>query len=168
MSTDAAPGKDRSLAERVAELEREVQEISAHLDAQSRQLNLIKRALVGEDGFERLDGADAVHDQLGAIEERLADVETRAPDPSTVEYKDLTRDDKLADIRSGLIEEAEQSDGTAAWGYREVKQRFKGKPADSHCYDLMRDAASASGFTFGRLGPSGKKRLKVDLGEVKK
>lgn len=170
MSTDETTAGDANdLVQRLAEREREVQALSARVDGQSRQIDILTKALAGEAGLYRLEDNDentTLLDQLGELQNRLADVEAHTPDPSTTEYENLSRQDKIAAIRRGLVEEAKNSGGTAAGGYREVKQRFDGKPADSHCYDLMEDVANAPGFTFGKLPPSYKKRIKVDLAEV--
>lgn len=161
------------------ELRRENERLRARLDGQRRQLDIIIEAIAGpdelldgmQDSTDRLEssgGEENILDRLGAIENRLFDIEgTVRPDPDGMDYEEMNRQDKARFIRQALLDDARKNGGRAKLNYREVRQRLDGKPSPGHAYDLMELAGEPDGFDYGTGGPNGEKRVTVDIQSVK-
>lgn len=117
---------------------------------------------------------DALNDTVERLEnlvdeqaERIAELETLVdPDPGSTPYEQLTKDQKVNQVRGHLVNVADASNGKASLQYREIKTLFNGHPSPGHCYDLMRAAATIDGFQYDSNG-NGNKRIRVNTGAVK-
>jgi len=100
-------------------------------------------------------------ERIERLEERVAELEELVdPDPGSVEYDQLTKDQKVHQIRKTLLEQADG--GTARMKYKDVMYLFDGHPSPGHCYDLMEQAAKLDGFTYDSAGQGkGEKRIRV-------
>lgn len=100
--------------------------------------------------------------------ERLADLEQLVdPDPGSIRYEQLSKEQKVYRVRKALVEDAARSGGTAALHYDDVKWLFDGHPSPGHCYDLMKRAAELDGFAYDTPnGEGGQKRIRVNLDGV--
>ena len=91
------------------------------------------------------------------------------PDPGSKEYSDLSRAEKVRQIRERLVDVAgADHNGTAAMKYKDVMWLFDGHPSAGHCYDLMERAGQLDGFDYSAAGGGkGDKRVTVNLDAVK-
>lgn len=91
------------------------------------------------------------------------------PDPGSKEYSDLSRAEKVRQIRERLVDVAGANhNGTAAMKYKDVMWLFDGHPSAGHCYDLMERAGQLDGFDYSAAGGGkGDKRVTVNLDAVK-
>jgi hypothetical protein len=102
--------------------------------------------------------------RIDALEDRIDELETATPDAEAKEYGRMDKHDKAAVVRSKLREVAENTNGKAAFNYKDVIRVFEGQPSSGHAYDVMEVAGNADGFNYGE-SPGGTKRLTVDLTE---
>jgi len=91
------------------------------------------------------------------------------PDPGSKEYSDLSRAEKVRQIRERLVDVAGTDHaGRAAMKYKDVMWLFDGHPSAGHCYDLMERAGELDGFDYSAAGGGkGDKRVTVNLDAVK-
>lgn len=107
-------------------------------------------------------------DRIETLEDRLAELEELIdPDPGTTEYDQLTKDQKVFQIRKHLLTMADQTNGRAAMKYKEVMALFNSHPSAGHCYDLMERAGHLDGFEYDKAGGGkGDKRVRVKADAV--
>ncbi|MFB6201579.1 MAG: hypothetical protein ABEI98_06180, partial [Halorhabdus sp.] len=111
----------------------------------------------------RIDDLEAEVEELRElIEEHDRVVDTDLDGKS---YEQLTRTDKVREIRRALVEEAAGSaTNKASMEYQDVRWLFNGRPSTGHVYDLMAVAAQESGFHYQEREDDS--RLVVDLSGV--
>lgn len=85
-------------------------------------------------------------EQLEDTVERLQKVVDT--DMDAKEYDQLTRQDKVREVRDTLVREAMDYGGTARLEYGEVRAIFGNRPSPGHTYDLMELAGEAEGFAY--------------------
>lgn len=111
------------------------------------------------------DRLEAVEEENERLRDRVAELE-KIVDPSgdAGEYHELTRPQKVFQLRRALMLKAARDGGAAAMSYRDVLAVFNYQPSDGHAYNLMRYAAEADGFTYNDA--TGEKRLTVKTDAV--
>jgi hypothetical protein len=108
-------------------------------------------------------------ERIDELEETVAEMqELIDPDPGSTEYEQLTKAQKVRQIRVALLKEAQQNNrGVAQMKYKDVMWLFDGHPSAGHCYNLMERAADLDGFAYDQPGGSGgDKRVRVDSADV--
>jgi len=108
-------------------------------------------------------------ERIDELEETVARLEEVVdPDPGSTEYEQLTKSQKVRQIRVALMEEARDNNrGVAQMKYKDVKWLFDNHPSPGHCYDLMERAADLDGFAYDEpSGGGGDKRIRVDPDDV--
>lgn len=111
---------------------------------------------------QRIDDLEAENEEL---RERLEKLEMVVkPDPARSDWKNLTHEDKVLQIRKLLAEQAGANGGSAAMGYNEIRAAFDYKPSVGAAYNLMDSAATIDGFELDER--TGQKRLTVKLADV--
>ena len=102
------------------------------------------------------------------LQDRVAELERAVdPDPGSVEYDQLTKEQKVFRVRKALATDAKRSNGRAAMKYKAVMALFNNRPSPGHAYDLMERAADADGFAYDTAGKGeGEKRIRVELDGV--
>jgi hypothetical protein len=104
-----------------------------------------------------------LEDTVADLRQELADLEERAdPAPDRKDYQEMSRAEKVAKLRRGLLDQAGDRGGRAAMQYREVLALFDNRPGRGTAYRLMEEAGEAAGFEYGR-GPDGDLRVTVDV-----
>jgi len=84
-----------------------------------------------------------------------------------VEYQQMTRKDKVRQIRAYLYDEAQASATKAAsMTYKEVRTLFDGRPSAGTAYNLMEAAATIDGFEYERFDGDRTNRLKIAADEI--
>lgn len=99
------------------------------------------------------------------LRERVSELEARVtPNPQSKEYSELSRDEKVQQLRESLIEKAStRKNGRFAMEYKDVMWFFDGHPSAGHCYRLMELAGEADGFTYKELDDrSNQIRVNID------
>jgi len=96
---------------------------------------------------------EIVEEQAAAIEELRQDVTQLTlaveDDRADADYHDLSRDDKIRRVQETAYEWARNRGGHAALDYKDIRDAiFAGRPAPSHCYNLMEWAAERAGFEY--------------------
>jgi len=125
------------------DLERRLQALEAWQDAA-----VTKMKRLGEEN-------DRLRDRVAELEQ-LVD-----PDPGSVAYEQLTREQKVHRVRVALLEQA-NAGKSPIMKYDEVQWLFDGKPSAGHAYTLMELAAESDGYVYETGGHgSGQKRLRV-------
>lgn len=93
-----------------------------------------------------------VNAQAGRIEELEGTVERLQrvvdTDMDAKEYDQLTRQDKVREVRDTLVREAMDYGGKARLEYGEVRAIFGNRPSPGHTYNLMELAGEADGFRY--------------------
>ena len=112
-----------------------------------------------------IDAAVAAAERVEELEDRVSELEELVdPDPGSVAYEQLTRDQKVHRVRVALLEQA--NDGKPpAMKYKDVQWLFDGRPSPGHAYDLMELAAEADGYVYDKAGNGnieGEKRIRVE------
>lgn len=80
------------------------------------------------------------------LRERVAELEELVdPDPGSVAYEQLTREQKVHRVRVALLEQA-TAGKAPTMKYDDVRWLFDGKPSAGHAYTLMELAAEADGY----------------------
>jgi regulator of replication initiation timing len=151
---------DDDLQARVDELERLVQDLEARIEA----LNRARMHFGGE-----IDDLQAENEEL---RDRLTTLEAiTAPERESHEYDQLTRSQKVTQLRRKLVTIAANRNGKAAMDYNDVQTHFDGRPSPDHCYTLMKlaagydedtDRSSFDGFRYDKHGGANE-RLLVNL-----
>lgn len=102
-------------------------------------------------------------EKIESLESRVAELEELVdPDPGKTEYDQLTKEQKVFQIRKHLLMLATSTNGVAAMKYKEVIALFDGHPSAGHCYDLMERAGYADGYVYDQAGNGkGQKRIRV-------
>lgn len=102
------------------------------------------------------------------LRERIAELEELVdPDPGSVSYDQLTKEQKIHRVRKKLAQKANGSrGGKARMTYKDVMWLFDGHPSTGHCYDLMECAARLDGYAYDAAGDGGEKRVRVNLDGV--
>lgn len=107
-----------------------------------------------------------VNDQRDRIEELEDTVERLQQvvdtDLDAKSYDQLTRQDKVREIRDTLVREAMDHAGTARIEYGEVRAIFGNRPSPGHTYDLMELAGEGEGFGYDDADDT-PQRVVVDL-----
>lgn len=105
---------------------------------------------------------EELRNKIGELE-RIVD-----PNPGSVEYNQLTKDQKVNRIRCKLVKLAENNAGRAALNYKEVKRLFNMHPSNGHAYTLMEAAGTLPGFTYQEPteSSSGEYRITVKTSSV--
>ena len=136
----------------------ELTAVKKHVEALNRKLNS------AVDRIEDLERENAeLRRQVAALQGEVD------PDPGSKEYSDLSRAEKVRQIRERLVDVAgADHNGTAAMKYKDVMWLFDGHPSAGHCYDLMERAGQLDGFDYSAAGGGkGDKRVTVNLDAVK-
>lgn len=109
---------------------------------------------------------DELERTVGDLQEQVSGLQRLVdPDPGAVEYDQMNRQEKVYQVRKKLVELAANTDGTAAYKYRDVMRTFDGHPSAGHCYDLMERAGELEGFAYEE-NPDGDKRVIANLADV--
>lgn len=101
------------------------------------------------------------------LRDRVGELETKVdPDPMSLSYEEMDRDERVRKLRQTLVEEALRSVSRtkAQMKYRDVQFLFDNHPSAGYAYKLMRLAAEADGFEFVDDTP---KRIRVNTEAVK-
>lgn len=100
------------------------------------------------------------------LRERVATLEGRVtPDPSTKDYDEMSRDERVRQIRLSCARKAENNGGKAAIDYNNVMTLFDYHPSVGYAYKLLKLAGELDGFTHEKR-TNGNDRLCVNLDEV--
>jgi hypothetical protein len=139
---------------------KDLEEVRSLAEAINRKLTSTR-----EDLEEELREAERERDQL---RQRVAELERYLDaDLDGTPYNELTKEQKVYQVRQKLVEIAEATDGTAALKYDDVRKHFGGKPSAGHCYNLMKHAGKLDGFEYDRAGGGeGDLRVRVKLDAV--
>jgi len=108
-------------------------------------------------------------ERIDELEDTVAELQELVdPDPGSTEYEQLTKAQKIRQIRVALLKEARQNNrGVAQMKYKDVMWLFDGHPSAGHCYNLMERAGELDGFAYDQPGGSGgDKRVRVDSADV--
>jgi len=124
-------------------------------------VNALRRKV--KDQEERITELEDTITELEAVVDKLQE---RAPDPSRMEYDDMSRDDKVTVIQSKLKAEADATNGTAKAEYKDVIRMFDGHPSAGHAYGLMEAVGEREGCNYSEA-PDGSKRVTFRVGGVK-
>ena len=81
-------------------------------------------------------------EEIERLNDRVDELESRAPTPGEKEYAAMDKSDKATVIREKLYNEATGTNGKAKVGYKDVIRMFDGEPSPGHAYDLMEKAAN--------------------------
>jgi len=115
----------------------ELDDLPPLVDALQRKINAQARQI------------EDLEDTLEATRGRVAHLEEIInPDPNTTTYEELTKSQKVYQVRENLVEEAAEGRGVATLEYKEVKWLFDGQPSVGHCYELMELAGELDGFNY--------------------
>lgn len=114
---------------------------------------------------------EIVEEQAAVIDELRQDVTQLTlaveDDRADADYHDLSRDAKIRRVQETAYEWARNRGGQAALDYKDIRDAiFAGRPAPSHCYNLMKWAAERPGFEY-EDGDAGH-RLKVKTDAVER
>ena len=92
-------------------------------------------------------------DENERLRERVSELESVVtPHPESKDYQDLTRDEKVQQLRESLVEKASaRQNGRFSMGYKDVMWLFDGQPSAGHCYRLMDLAGEATGFDYAKF-----------------
>jgi len=104
-----------------------------------------------------------------SLRKRIVELEELVdPDPGSVGYDNLTKEQKVFRVRKVLAERAGRSNGKAAMAYKEIIALFDGHPSPGHAYDLMERAGKLEGYAYDKAGGGrGNKRIRVNVEAVK-
>lgn len=107
-----------------------------------------------------------VEDENEQLRAEQAELRSRVvPDPTNKEYDDLTRPEKVHQVRVALARQAVAStNGKARYTYRDVLAQYESRPSPGHAYTLLEIAGEADGFRYGEH--NGEKSLLVNLDAV--
>lgn len=107
--------------------------------------------------------------EVERLRERVAELEQVVDtDMDALTYEQMTKKDKVREIRAYLVREATSSaNGGAALTYDNVQALFNGRPSPGHAYDLMQVAATAEGFNYDQFDGDRTNRITVNLDGVK-
>lgn len=109
---------------------------------------------------------EELEETVAALQEQVSGLQRLVdPDPGAVEYQEMTRQEKVYQVRKKLVELAANTNGRAAYKYRDVKRLFDGHPSAGHCYDLMERAGELEGFAY-EDNPDGEKRVVAKIEDV--
>jgi len=107
-----------------------------------------------------------VEDENEQLRAKQAEIRSRVdPDPTNKEYANLTREQKVHQVRVALARQAVASaNGKARYTYRDVLAQYESRPSPGHAYTLLEIAGEADGFRYG--DHNGEKSLLVNLDAV--
>lgn len=111
------------------------------------------------------DRIDDLEDTVAELEAVVETLQERAPDPSRMDYENMSREDKVTVVCSKLRAEAEATNGAAKAEYKDVIRMFDGHPSAGHAYQLMEAAGEREQYNYGEA-PDGSKRLTFRVGGV--
>lgn len=111
---------------------------------------------------------ETLREENERLRERVAELEAEVtPHPESKEYHELTRDEKVHQLRESLVEKASaKQSGKFSMGYKDVMWLFDGHPSPGHTYDLMELAGQADGFGYDTFEDSRPNRIRVKLDAV--
>ncbi|WP_248908130.1 bZIP transcription factor [Halocatena marina] len=124
-----------------------------------------------EKSLERSKELEQRYEELEAenqrLRERIATLEGRVvPDPTTKDYEEKTRDEKVREVRLSCARKATNNSGKASIDYNDVMTLFDHHPSVGHTYTLLKRAATLDGFDYEKRD-DGNDRLCVNLDDVK-
>lgn len=141
--SDPEDDDERIVSARNPELARQMDElrkIAEQADLMAKQ-NL---KMVNEQA-ERIEELEAENEEL---RERIATLEGRVtPDPSTKEYDEMSRDERVRQVRLSCARKATNNSGKAAIDYNDVLTLFDFHPSAGYAYKLLKIAGELDGFT---------------------
>lgn len=112
----------------------------------------------------RQEELEAENEQL---RDRIATLEGRVtPDPSSKDYDEKTRDEKVREVRLSCARKATQQGGKGSLEYTDVLTLFDHRPSAGHAYTLLRLAAELAGFSYVKRDGEND-QLRVTLDDVK-
>lgn len=112
---------------------------------------------------DRIDELEAENEEL---RERIATLEGRVtPDPTTKDYDEMSRDERVRQIRVSCARKAVNNGGKAAIDYNNVMTLFDYHPSVGYAYKLLKLAGGLEGFTH-ETREAANNRLRVDMDAV--
>jgi hypothetical protein len=115
---------------------------------------------------------DELNEQVDWLNSRLTEIEKLvSPDSGDTLYHEMDKDQRVFRVREYLLQQAVDGNRRAL-GYREIKSLFDGHPSDGYCYELMKQAGRADGFSYGTKGgkdvhsETGEKAIRVIPADV--
>jgi len=136
----------------------DLEAVKNHVEALNRKLN------------SAVDRIQDLERENAELRRQVSELQSQVdPDPGSKEYADLSRAEKVRQVRERLVSVADSNHGgRAQMKYKDVMWLFDGHPSAGHCYDLMERAGELDGFAYDAAGGGkGGKRIRVDLDAVK-
>lgn len=156
------------LARRMENMRQEIQELreqQEETEQRSHQADgVAKTALeVANEKDEEIEALQAENEEL---RERIAELEGRVtPDPSTKDYDEMSRDERVRQIRVSCAQKTVNNGGKAAIDYNDIMTLFDYHPSVGYAYKLLKLAGELEGFTH-ETREDANNRLRVDMAAV--
>jgi hypothetical protein len=112
--------------------------------------------------FDQRDTIGTLLETVDEQSEEIATLQRRVdPDPASTPFDDLTRDQRVHQLRVAVARKAADNGGKAAMNAGETLAAFDQHPSRGYAYKLMKLAANADGFDYAEV--RGAKSLTVEM-----